>query len=565
MEAANRPPKVLPQRLVRLPRIRCLAGEEGIPDQAGEGERTFLGTAIADIRLDEILEERTVGGSPVRIGTRDGEWYYCIRPKELCLPENARLAVETMMGKLRESVEFDTASLLRDQALTAELVRTVAMKLAPRTIGIHRSEASEIVSRYSVGYGPLELLLSDQLVEDILVSSPSSSNPVCVVTRFSNGGSGSAFCKTNLRISEEQLERTVTKAMIFHGGELSALKPILELDIPHLKARLSAAGEPASPHGLSLTLRRRSEQLWTLPQLMAENSISWTAAGFLSLCCSARASIVIAGGRGSGKTTLLASLLPELPGTGRTLVMEDTQELPVIQLQREGLSVQALSLAGGMDRASAVMRAALRMGEGAIVVGEIRGEEARILFESIRTGTAGSCVLGTLHASDSGAVRDRITIDMGLAEKSFHAIDLIAMTRQSSDPASGPSRRCVSELSFIDSDEGRSVVRPVFKIDDTGNCGTFLGSIPDIKGLGGKLADNIGIDRGRILTASRIRGFMKQTQTAEWRRTGDDRILSVKATRAVNGIPVDYKAAPDPAELKAAVTGRLEELLCSRG
>jgi flagellar protein FlaI len=563
MEAAPRPPRVLSQETVDSPKVR-LPPAVGRRDDAAGGERSFLGTTFLDIPLDEIVEERALKGGSVTIGTRGGEWYYSLHPIELSLPENARMAVETMMGKLPERVNFDTPGLLKDQKLTRELVRTVVLQLAPRTIGMDRSEAAELVSRYSVGFGPLELLLSDQLVEDVLVSSPSSSNPVCVVTRLAGGGSGSAFCRTNLTISEEQLERTVTKAMIFHGGELSALKPILELEIPHLKARLSAAGHPASPHGLSLTFRRRSEHLWTLPRLMAEDSISWTGAGFLSLCCSARASIVIAGGRGSGKTTLLASLLPELPSAGRTLVMEDTQELPVTQLQREGLSVQALSLAGGIERASSVMRAALRMGEGAIVVGEIRGEEARILFESMRTGTAGSSVLGTLHASDSHAVRDRIVLDMGLEERSFHAIDLIAMTRQRSDPASGTARRCVYEISLIEGEGGGSAIVPIFKTDEEGGCGTFPERLSEAKGLGERLASHMGIEPAHILTASRIRGFMKQVQSAEWRRTGDDRALSVRATRLVNGTPVDYRSAPDPAELKAAVLERMEGVLCGR-
>ena len=563
MEASSRLPRVISQTPIRHLKVKVSPAEGRRTDAPALCERSFLGTTLTEIPLDDVIEQRTLGGGSAEIGTCDGEWYYCLQPAEFRLPENARFAVETMIGKLPESVNFDTPGLLGDQKLTRELVRTVALQLAPRNVGIDRSDAAEIVSRYSVGFGPLELLLSDQLVEDVLVSSPSSSNPVCVVTRLASGGSGSAFCRTNLRISEEQLERTVTKAMIFHGGELSALKPVLELEIPHLRARLSAAGQPASPHGLSLTFRRRSEHLWTLPRLMAENSISWTAAGFLSLCCSARASIVIAGGRGSGKTTLLSSLLPELPCAGRTLVMEDTQELPVIQLQREGLSIQALSLAGGIEKASSVMRAALRMGEGAIVVGEIRGEEARILFESIRTGTAGSSVLGTLHASDSHAVRDRIVIDMGLEEKSFHAIDLIAMTRQRVDPASGTARRCLSELSLID-EEGSSAIRPIFKADEGGNCAAFPSELSRAKGLGEKIAAHIGIEAGQILLASRIRGFMKQVQTAEWRRTGDDRAISVKATRMVNAIPVDYGSAPDPAELKAAVVRGLEGVVCGK-
>jgi len=562
MATVARLPRVISQGDSELPKVGITPAIGRRSGSPSVGERNFLGATFDEIALDEIVEERPLNGAAVTIGTREGAWYYLLSPSEMRLPENARRAIETMMGKLPDSVNLDTADLLKDQKLTRELVRTVIMQLAPRNIGMDRSEAAEIVSRYSVGFGPLELLLSDQLVEDVLVSSPSSLNPVSVVTRFGHSGSGSVFCKTNLSISEGQLERTVTKAMIFHGGELSALRPILELEIPHLKARLSAAGRPASPHGLSLTFRRRSEHLWTLPRLMGENSISWTAAGFLSLCCSARASIVIAGGRGSGKTTLLSALLPELPCMGRTLVMEDTQELPVMQLQREGLSVQALSLAGGIERASSVMRAALRMGEGAIVVGEIRGDEARILFESIRTGTAGSSVLGTLHASDSDAVKDRIVLDMCLEEKSFHAIDLIAMMRQRSDPASGTAIRCLSELSFIDGEGGGSAIKPVFKTDESGHCGTFPENFNGGKGLGERLSAHIAIDPKQILLASRIRGFMKQVQTAEWFRTGDERAISIKATRAVNGMSVDYRSIPDPAELKAAVVERLERIMC---
>ena len=555
MAASPRPPRVISQGRAEPPRIRVAPAYGRRGSLQRYEEVTFLGSTFDEIDLDEVVEERALTGGSATIGTREGAWCYLLRPAEVSLAENARRAIETMMGKLPESVNLDTAGLLRDQKLTRELVRTVVMQAAPKNIGMDRGEAAEIVSRYSVGFGPLELLLSDGLVEDVLVSSPSSSNPVNVVTRLGNGVSGSVFCRTNVRISEEQLERTVTKAMIFHGGELSALKPILELEIPHLRARLSAAGQPASPLGLSLTFRRRSEHLWTLPRLIAGGSVSWTAAGFLSLCCSARASIVIAGGRGSGKTTLLSSLLPELPCTGRTLVMEDTQELPVTQLQREGLSAQSLSLAGGIDRASSVMRAALRMGEGAIVVGEIRGEEARILFESIRTGTAGSSVLGTLHASDSAAVRDRIVLDMRLEEKSFQAIDLIAMMRQRGDPATGTARRCLSELSLVDPEGG---MKAVFKTDEEGHCGTFPESLMGAKGLGERLAAHIGIGADKIILASRIRGFMKQVQAAEWMRAGDERLISVKATRAVNGIAVDYGSVPDPARLKAAVVETLE-------
>jgi len=522
-------------------------------------EKTFAGDTISEITLDETVETRTLKGATVSIGLRRGDWHYCLRPVEFGLPESGRLVLEAALRKLPESDDISVPGLIADQKLARELIKTAAIARIPRIAGLDREQAAEIISRYSVGFGAIELLLSDPLIEDVIVSAPSSSNLVCVVTRMQKGRSGSAYCRTNLRVSEEQLSSLVSKASIFHGGELSTTKPILEMEIPHLKTRLSAAAEPASHHGISLAFRRRSEQLWTLPRLIAENSLSWTAAGFLSLCCEARASIVVAGGRGSGKTTLLASLLPELPDVGRTLVMEDTEEIPTLQLQREGLSIQTLSLAGGIEKASSVMRAALRMGDGAIVVGEIRGEEARILFESMRTGTASSSVLGTLHASDSNAVRDRIVLDMGLSEKSFQAIDLIVMTRQRKDPATGISTRHVSEIGCVCTEGGGDLIAPLFKVDDQGNWVTCPFEMRKLGALGDRMAAHVGIPMDRIVQASRTRGFLKKMQAAEWQRTGDGRTVSVKVTRAINRLPVDYASPPDPIALRESALSKIWE------
>ena len=522
-------------------------------------EKTFAGDTISETFLDETVETRTIKGATVSIGLRGGDWHYCLHPKEFDLSGSGKLALEAALRRLPESEEIDVPGLMTDQKLARELIKTAATGRIPRIAGLEREEAAEIVSRYSVGFGAIELLLSDPLVEDVIVSAPSSSNLVCVVTRLQKGRSGSAYCRTNLRVSEEQLASLVAKASIFHGGEMSTTKPILELEVPHLRTRLSAAAEPASRHGTCLAFRRRSEQLWTLPRQIAENSLSWTAAGFLSLCCEARASIVVAGGRGSGKTTLLASLLPELPDVGRTLVMEDTEEIPTLQLQREGLSIQTLSLAGGIEKASSVMRAALRMGDGAIVVGEIRGEEARILFESMRTGTASSSVLGTLHASDSNAVRDRIVFDMGLSEKSLQTIDLIVLTSQCKDPATGTSRRQVSEIGCVCAEGGGDLIAPLFKIDDKGNWVTCPFEMRRLGALGDRMAAHVGIEIGRIVQASRTRGFLKKMQAVEWLRTGDDRMVSVKMTRAMNRIPIDCASPPDPIELREAALSKMRE------
>lgn len=512
--------------------------------------RTFLGTQVSNLSPNSIVESRTIGDSSIIIGRRGNEWLYTINPIEHSLTDEQKIAIESIISRLPEAWELDTEILLKDHKLAGEIIRNHVNESLPRQLAALECDIGDIVSRYSVGYGPIELILKDSSVEDVIISSPCANNTVRVTTRLNGTGKGSIFCESNLRISQDFLEALITRTRIFHGGELSLSKPILETDLSHLKARLSAIIVPASRHGPSISIRRRRDYLWSIPRLIADGSLSWTAGGFLSICCAARASIIIAGGRGSGKTTLLSALLPEMPSIGRTTVMEDTEELPVLQLQNEGMSIQSLSLAGGIERAAAVMRAALRMAEGPMVVGEIRGEEAKILFESIRTGTAGSCVLGTLHASDVGSVRERIVIDMKMNPESFKAIDLIVLVRQRKDPISGVSVRSVSEIDLV-SEAGNC--EPLFKADDTNVLMTRLRASTRLGALGEKICSHFGIDERRILMLARIRGFMKRVQALEFARMRDDRMLSVRATRAVNGIQIDPRVSPEPAQLRESV------------
>jgi GTPase SAR1 family protein len=154
------------------------------------------------------------------------------------------------------------------------------------------------------------------------------------------------------------------------------------------------------------------------------------AAGLLSFLVDGRASMLVCGARGSGKSSLLSSLLFEFPQNQRILVIEDTREVPVHTLQSLGFKVQSMLVdpVQGMDRAEAAeeaLRVSLRLGESAIVVGEVRGKEAMTLYESMRTGKAGSSVLGTIHGDGAREVRDRVVNEMGIPEASFASTDVI--------------------------------------------------------------------------------------------------------------------------------------------
>ncbi|MEM3341643.1 MAG: ATPase, T2SS/T4P/T4SS family, partial [Thermoplasmata archaeon] len=169
---------------------------------------------------------------------------------------------------------------------------------------------------------------------------------------------------------------------------------------------------------------------WTLLRLISLRSLSPLAAGLISFLVDGNSTILVAGSRGAGKSSLLGAIMLEFPQSQRILTIEDTLELPGPEMQKLGYKVQSMqvqSSLGGLGELTAddALRLSLRLGESAIVLGEVRGKETKTLYEAMRAGTAGSAVLGTIHGNSAKAVYERVVHDMGISPKSFSATDVI--------------------------------------------------------------------------------------------------------------------------------------------
>ena len=155
------------------------------------------------------------------------------------------------------------------------------------------------------------------------------------------------------------------------------------------------------------------------------------AAGLISFLVDGTRSMIVAGTRSSGKTSFLSAILVEIMRRYRMITVEDTLELPAKSLRELGYNIQQMKVAPALERESTEMSAAdgirstLRLGDSALIVGEVRSKEAVALYEAMRVGAAANVVAGTIHGDSPYGVFDRVVNDIGVPKTSFKATDII--------------------------------------------------------------------------------------------------------------------------------------------
>ncbi|MFT4343228.1 MAG: ATPase, T2SS/T4P/T4SS family [Candidatus Woesearchaeota archaeon] len=307
--------------------------------------------------------------------------------------------------------------------LIEELVHYRGIKMTEKEI----AKLTRILVRYTVGFGLIEVLLSDEKVQDVSVNSPAGSIPLFIVHQDFDD------CVTNIIPTIKEVESWATKLRLMSGRPLDEANPLLdtELELPGASTRVSAATKPLNPTGLAFSFRRHRDKPWTLPLFIKAKMINPFAAGLISFIVDGTRTMLIAGTRSSGKSSLLSSVLVEIMRKYRIITIEDTLELPTSQLRKLGYNIQPLQVASSLTNTSTEMtasqgiRATLRLGDSALIVGEVRSDEAKALYEAMRVGAAANTVAGTIHGDSPYGIYDRVVNDIGVPSTSFKATDII--------------------------------------------------------------------------------------------------------------------------------------------
>lgn len=430
----------------------------------------------------ELARSYAVEGSEVRLYRLPSstESFYFVAPWEYALPAEQVRLVHHAREELRSSppptVRLDRPDDVR--AYVTKLGERILPRLAAEedvTLGSDRAHAvatirhlAAALAAYTAGLGVVEILLRDPNVQDVFLDAPAGRTPLHV-TIADLGDGLRQRCVTNVYFTPPDAESLLARLRLESGRPFSEAMPVLETNLEAFRVRATAVGPPLSPDGLAVALRRHSTEPWTLPRLIASGAMTPLAAGLLSFLIDGRTTILVAGARGAGKSSLLGAMLFEFPRSQRILTIEDTRELPADHLQSLGFKAQSLfvrsSLGGHEMSADEALRVSLRLGESAIVLGEVRGQEARTLYEAMRAGTAGSAVLGTIHGNSSKAVFDRVVHDLGIPASSFAATDVIVVAGLVRPRGSQRTIRRLLEVTDLAKAQGPDGFHPLLTYD----------------------------------------------------------------------------------------------------
>ncbi len=277
------------------------------------------------------------------------------------------------------------------------LVNDIVIEVAPSIAGITKAEVAQAVVDEIVGYGPIQPLLDDPEISEIMVNSPDE----VYYERL-----GILYASPVRFRDRDHIRRIADRIVGPLGRRLDESSPFVDARLPD-GSRVNIVIPPISVHSPSITIRKFQTDRFDMDDLIRIGSMSEHVAGFLRAAVISKVNIVVSGGTGSGKTTLLNALSGFIPPNERIVTIEDPIELQLRQPHK--VSLEARPRTGESDSEVTqrdLVRNSLRMRPDRIIIGEVRGSEAFDMLQAMNTGHEGS--ITTVHANTPRDALSRI-------------------------------------------------------------------------------------------------------------------------------------------------------------
>jgi pilus assembly protein CpaF len=309
--------------------------------------------------------------------------------------------------KLLEALNLSAIEKVSDNELRSEIAEVAREELATSDLVLSKVEFDRLVKELVdevTGLGPLEPLLADNTITDILVNTFSQ----CYVERGGKLELSPVQFKDNAH-----LMRVINKIVSAVGRRVDESQPWVDARLAD-GSRVNAMVQPCALDGPLLSIRKFNKVPFTVDRLIANQMFSEEMALFLHACVRTRLNILISGGTGSGKTTTLNALTSFIANDERIVTIEDTAELQLQQDHVGRLESRPANIEGtGAITIRDLVRNALRMRPDRIVVGECRGDEVIDMLAAMNTGHDGS--MTTIHANSPRDALGRIENMIGMS------------------------------------------------------------------------------------------------------------------------------------------------------
>jgi pilus assembly protein CpaF len=388
-----------------------------------------------------------------------------------------------------------------EPALLRERVRAQVRARLAAERGLSAGDRDRLVDEVTddtLGHGPIEKLLADDSISEIMVNG---ARDIWIERR-------GRLYQTGVRFTDEaHLRRIITKIAGQVGRRVDESSPMLDARLPD-GSRINAVLPPLSLSGSLLTIRKFGRERFSLDDMVRLGTLTREAVELLQACLHAELNILISGGTGSGKTTLLNAMSGEIPSQERIVTIEDAAELRLNQAHVLRLEARPANIEGeGLVTIRELVRNALRMRPDRIVVGEVRGAEALDMLQAMNTGHDGS--LSTAHANSPRDALARIETMVLMAgydlpvrairQQVASALDLIVHIERLSDG----TRRVVAitEVLRMEGDVITTQDLFTFEVGDVTSEGSVVGELrwsglhpvfaPKLERRGVKLPDTL--------------------------------------------------------------------------